>query len=163
MENYNEIWTEMWDFPNYEISNYGRVRNAKTGKVLKIRQDGKEYRMVCLYYDKKAYTKRVGRYVWMSFNNQFCKYSIDHINQNSGDDRLENLRCITMRENYDARKPIKKLNKYNLTNKDKGYIHKSITDGTETTWTIMKKYGIPINYVQQVMKRKSWSKYATEL
>jgi hypothetical protein len=158
MEN-NEIWTEMWDFPNYEISSLGNVRNLKTGRLLTVRQDGKEYRMVSLYYNKKKYLKRVGRYVWMSFYKQFCSNTIHHKNGDAGDDRLENLTCIPMKENSRYRKDYSRKNKYNLTKEDKGYIHKSITEGKETTWTIMKKYGIPLNYIGTVMKRKSWKKY----
>lgn len=160
MENPNEKWIEMWDFPTYEISNLGNIRNAKTERKLSIRQDGKEYRMVTLYYNGKNYTKRVGRYVWMSHNKQFCSKTIDHINQDAGDDRIENLQCISMEENLDKRRKHKKIpNKYNLTKELKGYIHKSISNGTETTWTIMKKYGIPLNYIGTTIKRGSWAKY----
>jgi hypothetical protein len=159
MENQDEIWIEMFDFPNYEISNIGNVRNAKTEKKLKVRQDGREYRTVSLFYNKKKYSKRVGRYVWMSFNRQFCSATIDHFNGEAGDDRLENLRCISMEENRAARKKYKKTNKYNLTKQDKGFIHSSITNGSETTWTIMKKYGVPLNYLQTTIKRGRWEKY----
>lgn len=162
MENQTEVWVEMWEFPTYEISNLGNIRNAKTQHKLAVRQDGKEYRMVSLYYNKKSYTKRVGRLVWMSFNQCGCPETIDHINQDAGDDRLENLQCIPMDENLDKRRKHKKQpNKYNLTKELKGYIHKSITNGTETTWTIMKKYGIPLNYIGTTMRRGSWKKYVT--
>jgi len=159
-----EKWVEMWDFPTYEISDMGNIRNAKTEKQLSVRQDGKEYRMVQLWYNGKGYTKRVGRYVWMSFNKCFCKREIDHINGQAGDDRLVNLQCISSKENGDKRKKYKKMpNKYNLTKHDKGLIYRGITSRQETTWTIMKKYGIPLNYIMTTMKRGSWAKYANEL
>lgn len=155
----NEVWVEMWDYPKYEISNLGNVRNAKTKKLLSIRGDGHEYRVVSLWVGRVA-TKRVGRYVWMSHNNQFCSKTVDHINGISSDDRLENLQCISMKENNDKRRAVMTKNKYNLTNKDKGYIHRSLHNGTETTWTIRKKYGIPLNYIGNVKRRGSWAKYA---
>lgn len=161
MKDEKEIWVEMWDFPNYEISNLGNVRNARTGRKLKIQQDGSEYRMVCLWYNRKAYTKRVGRYVWMSFNKCDCNLTIDHINVDAGDDRLSNLRCVSMKENYDNKKETSKIksNKYNLTKKDKGYIHYSIKNGYESSWTIMKLYGTPLRYITTSIKRGSWEKY----
>jgi hypothetical protein len=159
MENKEEIWVECWDFPGYEISNLGNVRNGKTGKLLTTRQDGKEYRMVCLYHDGKSYTKRIGRYVWMSFNKQFCSATIDHINSNAGDDRLENLRCVSMEENRANRKNYSKKNKYNLTKKDKGYISYTLNNEYETTWTLMRLYGLPLNYLSIVRKRQCWTKY----
>jgi hypothetical protein len=161
MENNNndEKWVECWDFPTYEISNLGNIRNAKTGKQLKVRQDGREYRMVCLWYNGKGHTKRIGRLVWMSFNKQYCSATIDHINIDAGDDRLENLRCVPMEVNRENRKDYSKKNKYNLTKNDKAYIHYSIKNGYETTWTIMKQYGIPLNYISNTIKRGTWSKY----
>jgi len=162
MEN-NEIWVECWDFPSYEVSNLGNIRNSKTGKVLQVRQDGKEYRMASIYYEGKPYTKRLGRYVWMSFNKQFCSATIDHINSNAGDDRLENLRCVSMEENRANRKNYRKTNKYNLTKKDKGYISYSMKHGYETTWTLMKLYGLPLNYLSTTRKRNSWAKYESLL
>lgn len=159
MENKEEKWVECWEFPNYEVSDLGNVRNAKTGKQLKVRQDGREYRMVCLWRNKKGHTKRVGRLVWNSFNNCNCNQTIDHINIDGGDDRLENLRCVSMEDNRNNRKDYSKKNKYNLTKEDKGYIHYSITNGYETTWTIMKLYGTPLNYVSTTIKRGCWAKY----
>jgi hypothetical protein len=159
MENQEEIWIEMFDFPNYEISNLGNIRRLKTKKQIKLSTEGKTYNMASLWYNKKGYNKRVGRYVWMSFNNQFCSATIDHINGNPTDDRIENLRCISMEDNRAARKKYDRKNKYNLTKRDKGYIHYSITNKLETTWTIMKKYGIPLNYLGTTMKRNTWERY----
>lgn len=156
----NEIWVEMWAFPTYEISNLGNVRHAKRKKNLSIRQDGKEYRMVQVYYGGKSHNVRVGRHVWMSFNQCGCAETIDHINGDAGDDRLENLQCISMIANLKKRNRFKGKNKYNLTKEIKGYIHKSIKEKNETTWTIMLKYGIPLNYIGTVIRRGSWAKYA---
>lgn len=159
----NEKWVEMWEFPHYEISNLGNVRHIKRPeKNLAVRQDGREYRMVCIWGNGKKYNKRIGRYVWMSFNQCGCALTIDHINGNAGDDRLENLQCISNKENNAKRtdRSGKQTNKYHLSKRDKGYIHKSIVvDKTETTWTIMKKYGVPLNYLQTTIKRGSWAKY----
>lgn len=155
----NEVWVEMWEFPNYEISNLGNVRSVRHRKPLSIRQDGREYRMVQVWGNGKSHNKRVGRYVWMSFNRCGCALTIDHINGDAGDDRLENLQCISNQENNAKRTDRSKKNKYQLTKADKGYIHRSITSKKETTWTIMKKYGIPLNYLQTTMKRGSWARY----
>lgn len=158
----NEIWVPVYGNPRYEISNYGRVRNFRTKLILATRQDGKQYRMVNLW-DGKVQLKRIARMVWQSFNGCDCGMTIDHINHDPADDRLENLQCISMEDNWARRKEKGQTaikNKYDLTDWDKGYIHRSITGKTETTWTIMKKYGIPINYLQTTIKRGSWAKFA---
>jgi hypothetical protein len=157
-----EIWTEMWDYPNYEVSNLGRVRRAKNEKVIKQRQDGNEYKMVSLWSGKKKYTKRVGRLIWQSFNKCDCKETIDHINRDRGDDSLGNLRCITSEEQYKNKSKITEKNKYNLTPEIKALIQRKYTAGEWTTWQIMKMYGIPLNYVRTTMVRGSWEKYAND-
>lgn len=39
----NEIWRTVEDHPSYEVSNVGRFRNKKTGKLLKPYNDGSGY------------------------------------------------------------------------------------------------------------------------
>lgn len=158
----NEKWVELYEFPNYEISNTGKVRNIKRNKLLKVELDSDGYNNLCLYKDGKKYRRRVGRLVWMSFNNQFCKHTIDHINSDSSDDRIKNLQCIPIEDNRGRRKNYEKKNKYNLTNEIRAYIHTSMTDKTETSWTIMKKYGLPLRYIRKVMERGSWKKYVKD-
>jgi hypothetical protein len=41
------------DFPNYEVSNHGNVRNKTTGKILQGRTRGKGYFAVALWNEKK--------------------------------------------------------------------------------------------------------------
>ena len=71
-----ENWVEMWDFPTYEISSLGNVRRTESKRPLKIRGDGNGYNVVCIFYLGRKYTKRVGRYVWQSFNQQFCTKTV---------------------------------------------------------------------------------------
>ena len=155
----NEIWVEMWEYPNYEISNLGRVRNAKTEKLLSCKVDANGYRMVSLWKDGKVHTKRVGRYTWMSHNNCFCKATIDHINEVKSDDRLENLQCISLKENYAKRKPIPKGNKYNLTPEDKKRYATGVRDGVLNAWDIHKQSKVPLNYIKLTLKRGTWNKF----
>lgn len=159
MEEREEKWVEMYDYPKYEISDMGNVRNAKTEKNLAIIYNGK-YNMVSVFDQGKVHTKRVGRFVYLSHSKEFCKTTVDHINRKSNDDRLENLRCVDMKTQCKNRttRPVGS-NVYNLTDKDKGYIIYSIHMGYNTTWTIMKEFGIPLNYMNLVIKRGSWEKY----
>lgn len=36
----DEYWDQHLDHPNYEISNHGRIRNRKTGRILKLSDNG---------------------------------------------------------------------------------------------------------------------------
>jgi hypothetical protein len=158
----NEIWTDMWGFPNYEISSEGNVRNKKTEKVISQRQDGNEYKLISIFYNKKKYTKRVGRLVWQSFNKCECKETIDHLDRNKGNNNLGNLRCVSMKENFTNLGSKQKVNKYNLTPEIKAEIYRNYHAGNITSWGIMKQYGIPMNYIRTTLQRNSWAKYGTD-
>ena len=158
MENEKEVWVEMWSFPTYEVSNFGRIRNAKSEKVLKLASDASHYQMVRLFYNKKKYTKRVGRLIWNSFNNCECKDTIDHRDRNKANDRLDNLRCITMAEQFKNRTPKANHNQYNLTPEKKRQIQMEFDSGSNYH-KISKKHNIPYNYIRATMIRGSWKKY----
>lgn len=154
-----EKWVEMWDYPQYEISNLGNVRNAKSEKKLSIRIDGNGYRVVSLWVNKKVHTKRVGRFVWMSFNKQFCKATVDHKNDNRLDDRIDNLQCISMKENIKKRAFVPKGNKYNISDEDKRRYQTEYLKGFLSSWDIHKLTKAPLNYIKQSLNRGTWNKY----
>lgn len=101
-----EIWRVITEFPNYEVSNLGNVRN-KEGRVLKPCFDTDGYRQILLYRKDGLgwrgtgrYTFKVYRLVLETFNGKDPDdRQIDHINRIRTDDRLENLRWVTCREN----------------------------------------------------------------
>ena len=145
-----ENWVEMWGYPTYEVSNLGRVRRASTERLLKIREDGNGYNVVCIFYNKKKYTKRLGKVIWQSFNECDCVKTID---------MLANLRCVSMYKNFKNRVGKKRENKYNLTPELKALIYTNYTNGIWSSWYVRQNYGLPINYTKTVMKRNSWEKF----
>ena len=91
-----EEWKICPEYPNYEVSNLGEVRNTKTKKVLSKHQDKDGYFRVGLFYNKRKCTKSVHRLVAVTFiPNSDDTLVVDHINQNRQDNRVENLRWTT--------------------------------------------------------------------
>ena len=45
----DEIWKQIKDYPKYEVSNLGNVRNINTKKLLKPRRTARGYYRVALY------------------------------------------------------------------------------------------------------------------
>ena len=52
-----ETWKTIKEFPDYEVSTYGNIRNAKTGKILKpiIKNKQQNYLRVNLYNNGKVH------------------------------------------------------------------------------------------------------------
>ena len=84
------------DFENYEISNFGNIRNIKTGYNLKLGIDSNGYHRVCI--KKKCY--KIHQFVASTFiPNPENKPYIDHIDRVRTNNNISNLRWATAREN----------------------------------------------------------------
>jgi hypothetical protein len=88
------------DFPNYSITDEGIVINNKTNKPLKSSPKRNGYLRVCLWYEGKRYYRTIHRLVAEAFiDNPLSLPEIDHINTDRADNRVENLRWCTTKEN----------------------------------------------------------------
>lgn len=92
-------------FGKYEVSNLGRVRNSRTGRILTPTKDKYGYCVVCLCENNKRYSIKVHRLVGKAFvDNKDNKPQIDHIDGNKENNVWTNLRWVTPKEN--SRNPI---------------------------------------------------------
>lgn len=109
--------TEQWKklFGNYEISNWGNLRNIRTGNSLKKEIDKNGYERITLWYNHKNKTFLVHRLVAEIFilnpNNYSC---INHKDNNRQNNNVNNLEWCdyTYNNNYcynQNRNPHKKL------------------------------------------------------
>lgn len=93
-----ENWKVINDFPNYEISNFGNIRN-KT-KLLKIVPNKQGYNIVVLCNGGIRKTINVHRLVAAAFvPNPENKPCIDHIDGDRANNHADNLRWVTVKEN----------------------------------------------------------------
>lgn len=156
----NEEWSVIPSHPNYEASSLGNIRRLKNGRKLTTvdADNQRPYQVVCLFTSGKQYTKKVARLIWEAFYGT-CGQTIDHIDRNPANNNISNLRCVSCEENYKNRTIYKeKTNKYDLTTEKKIEIITKYRTGELTTWGIMKKYNIPMNYMKVVINRGSWDK-----
>lgn len=99
-----EIWKKIKDFPDYEVSNLGRVKSLKkhNEKILKLQNGTTGYLTCVLCKDGKLNTKKVHKLVAIAFLNHIpngYKSVINHKNFNKKDNRVQNLEITTQREN----------------------------------------------------------------
>jgi len=98
--NIAEEFKTILDYPNYEVSNFGNIKNIKTGRILKSGIDGNGYYIVKLYKNKIAKTQYLHRLVMMTFlNNPENKKCVDHIDRNKLNNNILNLRWASYSEN----------------------------------------------------------------
>ena len=104
----DEQFKELPEFPGYQIGNMGTVI-GKNGEPMKPFISGnnknkKGYYCYGLYINGATTTRGRGRLMCIAFiPNPENKREVDHINQDSFDDRLENLRWATKPENNQNR------------------------------------------------------------
>lgn len=97
-----EIFREIDGFPDYEVSNLGRVCSfkGKYPKILKPKKNRYGYLYVILYTDGNKVTKKVHRLVAEAFiPNPENKPEVNHIDEDKENNVADNLEWVTNREN----------------------------------------------------------------
>lgn len=102
-----ETWKQLPDFPNYMVSDIGRVKSKKKKersreKILKPQKHVHGYNLYSLYKDGQK-TMMTGNVIvaitFLGHKPDGQNAVVDHINSVKWDDRLHNLQILTHREN----------------------------------------------------------------
>lgn len=95
-------WKKIKDFPDYYVSDTGLIKSKKKIlKPIKHTTKGKyNYFFVSLYKNGQQKAVSISRIVAKTFiPNPYNKPNIDHINRNTADNSVKNLRWVTQSEN----------------------------------------------------------------
>lgn len=94
-----EVWKQIED-TMFSISNYGNIRNDKTGIILKTQSNDKGYQVVRVTINRIKRTFRIHRLVAEYFlDNPEHKEQVNHIDCNKNNNRADNLEWCTNKEN----------------------------------------------------------------
>lgn len=105
-----EQWKAVCGFDRYEVSNFGKVRNITSGKVLRPCKGNNGYNSVVLSSDQQsAKRKSVHRIVAEAFLPNLANLpQVNHKDGNKTNNCVENLEWCTRSENQQHRRNILK-------------------------------------------------------
>lgn len=99
--NLEEIWKDIADYEMYyQISNFGRVKNKKTGLILKQNKNRGGYLQIVLSVKGNRKTCRVHRLVANAFIEKVKgKEDVNHKDEDKENNHYTNLEWLTKKEN----------------------------------------------------------------
>jgi len=165
----NEIWKRIKYFPEYEVSNFGRVKSFKrdiiNGKIRKFYIDIYGYKTITLIKNSKLKTFTIHRLVIQAFkSNPENKSQINHIDGNKLNNKIENLEWCTCSEN------LKHAYKLGLkSNKGEKASGAKLTEGQVleirelyktrkyTYNSLGEIYKISYQSISDIIKRRTWT------
>ena len=138
-----EIWKEIEDFDNHEVSNLGNIRNKSNKKILvgAVRRDN--YKEVCLSKNNIPRTFRVNILVAKAFiPNPENKPTVNHKDHNRLNNNVENLEWATQKEQNEHKRPIENRSKLHAT----------------PVWRVDKDTNEKIERYETIQKATEWLK-----
>ena len=144
-------WKKIEGYENYSVSSNGDVRNDETGIILKVYYN-QGYQLIKLRKNGKRKMFRVHRLVAQAFiPNPENKPCVDHINTIRDDNRVENLKWVTHKENMNN--PLSRKNSSESKKGEKNYWYgKQHTKDTKEKMSEAKKGENNPNYGKQLSK-----------
>ena len=105
-----ELWKIIPDYPNYSVSNFARIRNNKTNRLLHFDESQTYSRVDLCRTGERPKHFYVHRIVYCVFHNDFelDNYVIDHVDANPKNNNLDNLQKISQSENCLKQERFKK-------------------------------------------------------
>lgn len=161
-----EEWKQLKNYPDYLVSDKGRVKSFKylKSKILKSHSNKVKrslespYMRLILRLDGKSVNKYIHRLVAETFIGEIPKtHQVDHIDNNTVNNNLSNLRIITIAEN--AGKKGENNIKSKLSNKDVLEIRKkALKKGRQgNIHEIANAYNVTEGTIYHVLRNKTWT------
>ena len=150
-----EQWAPSHESPNYEVSSDGRVRNAKSGRVLKTYTNEKGYKTVSISDRGKSKTKKIHRLVAGAFRGELKQTEeVYHKDGNRSNNNIYNLeigtRSDSVRRSYETKSPYQQKR---ILVVETGEVYDSIQECSEAT-------GVPASTISKCSNYEFYSNQA---
>lgn len=147
-----EVWRDIPGYENYyQVSNLGNVKSYRTCKVLKTPVASNGYKVLNLCVGgQKMFT--VHSLVAMAFIGQSNRQTINHIDGNKLNNRLDNLELVSYRDNN-----VHALNmglRSRKIKRDDVPVIKSLYHSGTTKTQIARNYNVNIKTIDNVLNDK---------
>jgi predicted XRE-type DNA-binding protein len=161
-----EYWQDIQGYEGYQVSNYGKVKNNKTGKILKPYLT-RGYLRVSLYNESGRKCKLVHRLVAEAFlPNPHSKPAVNYINGCKTDSNVSNLEWVSASENMlhahssGLRPKVDTQGEKNgfakLTEAQVIEIKQLLAEGSLTQKTIGSQFNISRSTVKDINSGRRW-------
>lgn len=162
-----EEWKSVPDFPDYEISNYGRTVSHKNGEpLLRKTYAQKGYPLIKFSKNNKSKSFLAHRLVATCFiPNPENKLEVNHKDRNKANAFVFNLEWATKQENTDhawANGVMESVNrgencwKAKLTENQVLEIRATYIPSIMSFYKLAAKFGVTYGAIQSIVRRKSW-------
>ena len=151
-------------FPGVEVSTLGRLRNAKTGALLKATPNSRRYPSVVRHVDGRVVSRTLHRMVLEAFvgprpEGLECR----HLNGDRSDARLSNLQWGTHAENMQDRERHGMGGRRDGQHNGRAVVRLGQVDRIRAWWKcgvnqliIAERFGISRSQVQNIVHRRQW-------
>ena len=153
-----ETFVKIEGFENYEVSNLGKVRNIKSGRILKpfLHRDG--YLVHGLYENNKRKNLFLHRIMAIAFiDNPEEKPKVNHIDENKLNNDLSNLEWCTVRENNIHGTRIKRIAEKNFEKVIQLDLNDNILNEFESMTQAEQKTGALVSSISKCCNGKAKS------
>ena len=167
LEESMEKFKQIKEYENYSVSNYGRIRNDKTDRILKPQKDHGGYLHVALCKNGVCKTHSIHRLVALAFiDNPENKRTVNHLDGIKTNNFDSNLEWATDKENIHHswdnglnKVPCLKGSKHGmakLTEDQVLEIRKLYATGDYTQTALAKMFGVSQDLISRIVNRKIW-------
>lgn len=159
-----EVFKPIKNYENYQISNLGRIKNARTNKFLKYRLNKNGYFLTQLCKDGSRKSISVHRQLAIYFiPNPNNLPEVNHKNGVKTDNRIRNLEWVTHSENILHAFKLGLLNhrgennpRSKVTQKEVEIIRNKYIPYVYTLSRLAKEYNVSHTTICRIVTRKNW-------